>query len=55
MLKVLNDDDKVLLEGTVLDVVDTTVESVDEIVGELVVTGCVTEAVELVTPTVQAV
>lgn len=46
--------DIVLLEGTTLDVVDTTVKSVDEIC-ELVVAGCVEEAVEVVTTTVQVV
>ena len=44
--------DIVLLEGTTLEVVDTMLESVDETVCELVVTGCVTEAVEVVTTTV---
>ena len=53
VLDVLEVLDIVLLEGTTLDVVDTTVESVDETVGKLVVTGCVTEAVEVVTTTVQ--
>ena len=48
-----NVDDIVLLEGLVLDVVDTTVESVDETLDKLDVTDGVMEAVEEVTTPVQ--